>query len=102
MKKSALLLLLLPGCMTVPQTDIGFSPETKTLTIRSPKNIQIGWLHATVSGTNVSITVSNYVSSNSPEVVAAVGKANLDTINAAAKAGQDAITAAMRAAAGIP
>lgn len=101
-KLSPLLLLLVPGCMTVPQTDIGFSPATHTLSIKSPKNIQIGYLRADVTGTNVSITVSNYTSSNSPEVIAAVGRANLDTINAAAKAGQDALTAAMRAAAGVP
>lgn len=82
-------------------TEIRYPPITQTLTIKSPKNVNVGWMAArTDPGGSASITVSNYQSSNDNAVIAAVGKANVQMMQAAAKAAQAAMATAAKGAGG--
>lgn len=96
-RSCALALLLLTGCTMVPATKVSFNPVTHALTIKSPKDIAISNLVATI-GTNgtASITIGSYSSYNNAEVIAAVAAQNAQTLKAAADIGGQIIGAAVK------
>ncbi len=84
-----LLLLGLAGCVSVPSTEVTFNPQTDALRIKSPKNVHIGMASVTKSGTNFTLTVNDYSSTNDNAVVTTVSQAQA----AIAKNASDSITA---------
>jgi nitrous oxide reductase accessory protein NosL len=81
MKKHLLILtaatLILAGCQSVPQTEIGFNKSTGTLAIKSPKEIDIDGLEIeVVPGKKAVVKIKKYSSHNSPDVIAAVASSN--------------------------
>lgn len=93
----ALALLACAGCTVVPATRVSFNPVTHELVIRSPKDISITNLVATISTNGTaSITIGSYSSYNNAEVIAAVAAQNAATLKAAADIGGQVIGAAVK------
>ena len=88
--KTALIIALaaLTGCTVVPSTKVAFNPLTRELSIRSPKDISISNLVATI-GTNGTATISigSYSSHNNAEVISAVANLNAQTMKTTAELG---------------
>ena len=97
----SLLAVAASGCMGVPKTDISVNPANITLRIKSPKDIGITNLVATVTtnGT-VSISIGEYSSKNNAAVIAEVAKQNAAMAQAVGDIGAKGIDAAIRATAG--
>lgn len=73
----AAMALLLAGCAGVPATKLGINPQTGVVNLDSPKEITITNLDITLSKGDHFI-LNGYSSKNSPDVIAAVAKANAD------------------------
>lgn len=73
---AALLIVILAGCQTVPATEVRFKPKTGEFEIKSPKDIGITNLVATVTNGVPTLSVGSYSSRNSPDVISAVAEAN--------------------------
>lgn len=87
----------LTGCTVVPATRVSFNPVTHELVIRSPKDIAISNLVATIATNGAaSITIGTYSSHNNAEVIAAVAAQNAQTLKAAADIGGQIIGAAVK------
>ena len=96
MKKLLLLpLIMLAGCMSVPTTKIAFDPITRTITIASPKDVELKDLNFTITGTNATVTVGTYSSKNNAEVVKVIADANIAQLQSALDAAKAAVAAAM-------
>lgn len=68
---------LLIGCARVPQTGIQFNPQTKQLTITSPKDVEIESATATTdTNGGFTIAVKGYKAKNNIEVLRAVTEQN--------------------------
>lgn len=81
----------------VPATRVTFNPATRELTIKSPKDVEITNLVATVnSNGTASITMGAYSSRNNVEVLAAVASQNAALLKAAAEIGGQVIGAAVK------
>jgi len=71
------------GCSTVPATQIKFNPITKTLVIRSPKDVEIRNLTAGLDEKErTTIRFESYVSKNNAAVIEAIARQNQATLNA--------------------
>jgi hypothetical protein len=81
------LLLLSPGCARVPRTEVRFDPRTHALSVRSPKDIEITNLTATISNNVVMFTVGGYRSVNNAAVITAIARQNADTMAKIAELG---------------
>lgn len=89
---------LMAGCtLPVPKTSIAFRPESRTVDIQSPKDVEIGKVSVEWAGTNFNLTVENYKSANSLEVVKAAAEAQASQM----AAGQAALEKVISAAAGV-
>lgn len=91
MKSLASLLLstaiLITGCaLPVPKTSLHFDPVTKTLDIRSPKDVKMAGVTVDLQGTNFSLTIDTYESANNLEVVKAAAQAQAEQIAGSIKA----------------
>jgi hypothetical protein len=75
-----LILSLLAGCYSVPATRVSMNPSTHTLTIASPKDIEMTNVVVTVApDKTVSINIGYYGAKNNPLVLKAINDANLET-----------------------
>lgn len=76
MKYLLILPLLLLGCSSpkVPATSVGLNKATGEWTLTSPKNVSFSYLKAEM-GTNFSLVISNYCSTNDLAIVATVSTA---------------------------
>lgn len=92
------LLLALTGCTVVPATRVSFNPNTHELSIRSPKDISITNLVATVNSNGTSISIGSYSSFNKADVISAVAAQNAQTLKAAADIGGQILEAAVKGA----
>lgn len=88
----ALLALLAAGCVSVPRTEVAFDPKTRSLTIRSPKDIAISNLTVTAGdGGAFTLTMGSYSSRNSAEVIGAVAAQNAATLQKVSEIGGAAV-----------
>jgi hypothetical protein len=80
--------LLFTGCaLPVPKTSLHFDPATKTLDIRSPKDVKMAGVTVDLQGTNFSLTIDSYESANNLAVVKAAAQAQAEQIAGSLKAG---------------
>jgi hypothetical protein len=87
------------GCrLPVPKTSIAFDPKTKTVKISSPKDVKIGGVALSASATNFSLTITNYESLNSIEVVKAAAEAQGKQIAAGQETFNKIVSAAVSGA----
>jgi hypothetical protein len=78
----------LAGCqLPVPRTSLKFDPTTKTLDIRSPKDVKMAGVTVDLQGTNFSLTIDSYESANNLEIVKAAAQAQAEQISGSLKAG---------------
>ena len=93
--------LFLTGCVSVPKTEFTFDPRTHKLTIKSPKNVELRGLNATISTNGVlTVTVETYTSKNDWQVVQAVMEAQTKIMNDMSTRSQELINKAAVAAGG--
>jgi hypothetical protein len=85
---AALLAVLISGCsvLPVPPTKIGFDPTSKSLSITSPKNVEIGKLELLAEGTNFTLTVTDYRSKHDAAIIQAAAAAQAKQIAASQEA----------------
>lgn len=77
------------GCVTsVPETSVRFVPKTHELILRSPKNVHFDSATVTQEGTNFTLTILNYSSTNDNQVITTVAAAQAQV----AKNASDTIT----------
>lgn len=93
-----LLPLLLAGCMVVPATKIKYDPATKQFVIRSPKDIEIENLKASVAGDKAEVTIGKYKAANNSATVNAVARQNAQAIAAMGQLGEKLIEEAAKKA----
>lgn len=88
---------LFTGCIApkIPQTELKFNPNTKSLIINSPKDVTIGGATVIQNTNGFSMTVTNYSATNNAAMVIAIGQAQaevaknaLQTINNLAELGK--------------
>ena len=98
MKYIALLsiIVLLSGCTlnnSVPKTQFSFNPTTKTLDIKSPKDVVMTNVVVKLQDNNVEMTIGSYSSANNIEVIKAAVEAQKNQIDAIQKGVTDVVTA---------
>lgn len=77
--------------MHVPATRVSFNPRTHELTVRSPKDVELTNLVATVNSNGTAISIGRYSSRNNAEVIGAVAAQNAATLKAVAELGGQVI-----------
>lgn len=87
-----LLLCLAAGCASVPRTTISFNPKSHSITIQSPKDIELTNLTAVIetNGT-ASVKVESYRSRNSIEAIQAIAQQNIEMTKAVGAIGAQVI-----------
>lgn len=97
MKRLTLLTtVLLAGCgaLPVPATKISYQPESRAIAISSPKDVKIGKIDLLSEGTNFTLTITDYKSSNPIEVIKAAAGAQKVQVQGGLDALDRIITAA--------
>lgn len=93
----ALLLLilsfcLLPGCASVPRTEITFNPKTHSITIQSPKDVELTNLTVAIDTNGAAaVRIDSYRSRNNIEAIQAIATQNIEMTKAIGAIGAQVI-----------
>jgi len=86
------LILAALGCAHVPRTTIAFNPKTHSITIQSPKDIELANLSAVIAADGTAtIKVESYRSRNSIEAIQAIATQNIEMTKAVGAIGAQVI-----------